>query len=144
MWPHKEEKMKTLRNTLLSAVAVILIGVICLHADDIVARGPRSFLSVVTFYGRIAETPATVASAATITLPSGTTFWITGTTKITRILGGVPGQRVNLVFASTGDSIPNGVNLSLSATFVSTANEGITMIYGANGAASDTLWRINR
>jgi hypothetical protein len=72
----------------------------------------------------------TVASAATMTLPTGgSTFNITGTTAITTLNscdGTRDGDIVTLIFASTA-SLTDGNNLKLSANFTGGADRSISL-----------------
>ncbi len=71
---------------------------------------------------------ASVASAATITVPPGCEFLtVTGTTNITSITAGYTGQRVILFFTGIL-TVTDGSNLGLNGNFVTTANDTLTLV----------------
>ena len=87
--------------------------------------------------GSEVNVPDSIASATgALTLPAGRIFYLSGTLKITRLLGGTVGQIVTLISLST-DTLVDGVNLKLAGNFNGTADDAITLIYGAE---NDTSW----
>jgi hypothetical protein len=71
---------------------------------------------------------ATTASAAAMPVPSTTVVLVTGTTNITSIAaGGVAGQKVTYIFAST-PTFTDGSNLKLAGNLVATADDTITLV----------------
>ncbi len=76
---------------------------------------------------------ASLASAATLTVPGGSIFSLTGTANITRIIAGTSGQKVTFICAST-ETLTDGVNLKLASTLAGTADDAITLV------AQDTFW----
>lgn len=83
--------------------------------------------------GTTTLTPVSIASATTLQLTAGTIFYVSGTAKITRILpvsATAYGTKVTLVSVST-DSLIDGGNLKLAGNFNGTADDVITLIYGA-------------
>jgi hypothetical protein len=73
------------------------------------------------------EATASVASAATITIPAGAEFvLVSGTTTITSITAGYPGQTVDLIMGSTAQ-ITDGSNLNLAGNFTGAANRLISL-----------------
>jgi hypothetical protein len=81
-------------------------------------------------FGNFAAT-ASVASAATVTVPAGAEFvLITGTTNITAVTAGYPGQRVTFIFAGAL-TFTDGSNLHLAGNLVTTADDTITLVADA-------------
>lgn len=78
---------------------------------------------------------ADVASAASIAI-TGNVFHVTGTTNINDITGGAAGRFVTLIFdgvLTVGDAAGSGTsNINLSAAFVSTANDTLTLVHDGN------------
>jgi hypothetical protein len=71
---------------------------------------------------------ATVASAATLTLPDqGSLIEVTGTTNITSVTASAPGRVVVLTFTDAL-TFTEGSNLILAGNFVTAANNTITLI----------------
>ena len=69
----------------------------------------------------------TVASAGTVTLPSGhNTVIISGTTGITSVTASFPGDRVSLLFEDTL-TVTDGSNLKLGGNFSATADDILTL-----------------
>jgi hypothetical protein len=68
-----------------------------------------------------------VASAATITLPGFPFVTVTGTTTITTIVAGSPGQRVTLKFTSTAQ-VTDGSNLELAGNLTGAANRTLSLV----------------
>lgn len=72
--------------------------------------------------------PASIASAATITLPDDPSFAvITGTTDITSVTAGNPGDRVTLQFEDIL-TFTDGSNLKLSGDMTTSADDTITLV----------------
>jgi hypothetical protein len=77
------------------------------------------------------EATASVASAATVTVPAGVELaLITGTTNITSVTAGFPGQRVTFIFAGVL-TFTDGSNLHLAGNFVTTGDDTITLVADA-------------
>lgn len=77
---------------------------------------------------RVGEGFPAVASATTIALAeTASVFQITGTTNITSITASWAGRRVTLVFTGIL-TFTDGSNLKLSASFVTSADDTITLV----------------
>jgi hypothetical protein len=77
------------------------------------------------------EATASVASAATVTVPAGAEFvLVTGTTNITALTPGYPGQRVTFIFAGAL-TFTDGSNLHLAGNLVTTGDDTITLVADA-------------
>jgi hypothetical protein len=77
------------------------------------------------------EATASVASAASVTIPAGAEFvLITGTTNITSMAAGYPGQRVTLIFAGAL-TFTDGSNLHLAGNLVTTGDDTISLVADA-------------
>jgi len=88
---------------------------------------------------------ATVASASSISIPSGGTIHITGTTTIGTIASGssIPGRKVTLVFDAAACNVVDGTIL-LNGTFTSvTAGDNLTLLCDKNGVWTETSRSIN-
>jgi hypothetical protein len=85
---------------------------------------------------------ASTASAGSLTLPAApliATYPITGTTTITSITAGSPGQIALLEFASAGCRVVMGSNLVLNGDYLSTASGILTLV--ANGSNWEEVTR---
>jgi hypothetical protein len=79
------------------------------------------------FEGSVGRTVPVVASAATITLPAGNIFSISGTTNITSVSASWAGRIVTLAFQGAL-TLTDGGNLLLAGNYVTTTNDTITLI----------------
>jgi hypothetical protein len=70
---------------------------------------------------------ASVASAATLGVPTARVQTVTGTTNVTNMTAGGAGQRVTLIFAGIL-TFTDGNNLKLAGNFVTTADDTITLV----------------
>ena len=86
---------------------------------------------------------ATLASAAgNVSMPNAGIVVVTGTAKITRLApwSGIRKGTVAMTWHTTTDTLVDGVNLKLAGNFNGTADDILTLCYGASGAAADTFW----
>lgn len=130
----RSEKQRTLRGVNLTVDADATIG------GTLTVTGTITQTGAATLTGNTIYTPTTVASAAgSVTLPAGTVIWVTGTASITRLATSTAGRIVYLFHATT-DTLVDGGNLKLAGNFNGTADDCLTLMYGASGAAADTFW----
>ncbi len=77
--------------------------------------------------GTLDQGMATVASAASVTLPEGNVFTVTGTTGITSIDALPAGTVIHLIFESVL-TVTDGGNLKLNNSFSATADDVLTLV----------------